>query len=82
MSPARSKKQAVAMNIAAAIQKGKMQAKPGMPGTEMAQNMSSADVGEFAGTPQAGLPQVAPKPPRAKQMRKVRVQSSVTKKAF
>jgi len=78
MSPARSKKQAVAMNIAAAIQKGEMQAKPGMPGTEMAQNMSSADVGEFSGTPQAGLPQVAPKPMPMKKT----VTGAIKRKAF
>lgn len=54
--PSVSKKQQMAARMAAAIQKGKMQAQPATPSTEMAGSMAPADVNEFAGTPQKGLP--------------------------
>ena len=68
--PAVSKNQAIAMNLAQAVQKGQATAQPGSPSAEIAGSMAPSDVAEFASTPQAGLPQrVAPAapvaPPRA-----------------
>jgi hypothetical protein len=54
--PAVSKKQAKMMNIAKAVQAGKTQAQPGSPSAQVAGAMAPADVNEFAGTPQKGLP--------------------------
>jgi hypothetical protein len=70
MSPARSRNQAIAMNIAKAVQQGQTTAKPGSPSAQIAGSMAPSDVADFASTPQAGLPQrVAPAapvaPPRA-----------------
>ena len=59
--PAVSKKQAVAMNIAKAVQQGQATAKPGSPSAQIAGSMAPTDVNEFAGTPQGGLPDVAVK---------------------
>ena len=58
--PAVSKKQAVAMNIAKAVQQGKATAKPGSPSADIAGSMKPSDLNDFAGTPQAGLPTRAP----------------------
>ena len=69
--PAVSKNQAIAMNLAQAVQKGQATAQPGSPSAEIAGSMAPSDVAEFATTPQAGLPKrVAPPaapvaPPRA-----------------
>ena len=68
--PAVSKNQAIAMNLAQAVQKGQATATPGSPSAEIAGSMAPAAVADFAGTPQAGLPKrVAPAapvaPPRA-----------------
>ena len=54
--PAVSKNQAIAMNLAQAVQKGQATAKPGSPSAEIAGSMKPADVADFASTPQAGLP--------------------------
>jgi len=63
MSPARSRNQAIAMNLAQAVQKGQATAKPGSPSAEIAKSMKPSDVADFASTPQAGLPKrVKPKP--------------------
>jgi len=63
MSPARSRNQAIAMNLAQAVQKGQATAKPGSPSAEIAESMKPSDVADFASTPQAGLPKrVKPKP--------------------
>ena len=56
MSPAVSKKQAVAMNIAKAVQRDKATAKTGSPSAEIAKSMKPADLAEFASTPRKGLP--------------------------
>lgn len=61
--PAVSKKQAIAMNIAKAVQKGKATAKPGSPSAEIAGSMKPAALEEFAGTPQKGLPMRVKKTP-------------------
>ncbi len=70
--PAVSKKQAMAMNIAKAVQGGKATATPGSPSAEIAGSMAPSDVADFATTPQKGLPtrvrkpgpkNVAPRPP-------------------
>ena len=53
--PAVSKKQAIAMNIAKAVQQGTT-AKPGSPSAQIAGSMKPADVNEYAGTPQRDLP--------------------------
>jgi hypothetical protein len=60
--PAKSKKQAQAMNIAKAVQQGQATAKPGSPSAQIAQTMKPSDMNEFAGTPQQGLPEQAPAP--------------------
>lgn len=65
--PAVSKKQAIAMNIAKAVQEGKATAKPGSPSAQIARSMKPAVLNEFAGTPQGGLPVRAPKPPGSKE---------------
>jgi len=63
MSPAVSKNQAIAMNLAQAVQKGQATAQPGSPSAEIAGSMKPSDVLDFASTPQAGLPKrVAPAP--------------------
>jgi hypothetical protein len=54
--PAVSKNQAIAMNLAQAVQKGEATAKPGSPSAEIAASMKPSDLTEFASTPQAGLP--------------------------
>ena len=54
--PAVSKKQAIAMNIAKAVQQGQTTAQPGSPSAQIAGSMKPADVNEYAGTPQRGLP--------------------------
>lgn len=58
--PAVSKKQAIAMNIAKAVQQGKATARPGSPSAEIASSMKPSDLNDFASTPQAGLPTRAP----------------------
>lgn len=58
--PAVSKKQAVAMNIAKAVQQGQAPATPGSPSAQIAESMAPTDVNEFAGTPQKGLPMRKP----------------------
>lgn len=60
--PAVSKKQAIAMNIAKAVQQGKATARPGSPSADIAGSMKPGDLNDFAGTPQAGLPTRAPAP--------------------
>ena len=66
MSPARSKNQAIAMNLAQAVQKGKATATPGSPSAQIAGSMAPSDVADFATTPQAGLPKRV-KPPVVKK---------------
>ena len=56
MSPARSRNQAIAMNIAQAVQKGQATAQPGSPSADIAGSMKPSDVADFATTPQARLP--------------------------
>jgi hypothetical protein len=67
--PAKSVNQAIAMNLAQAVQKGQATAQPGSPSAQIAGSMKPSDVADFASTPQAGLPKrVAPPaamPPRA-----------------
>jgi len=86
MSPARSKNQAIAMNLAQAVQKGKATATPGSPSAQIAGSMAPSDVADFATTPQAGLPQRvapaapvapprAPKPPTVKRKPQMRVKN-------
>ena len=65
--PAVSKKKAVAMNIAKAVQQGQATATPGSPSAQIAGSMAPAALDEFAGTPQQGLPMTAPKPPPVKR---------------
>ena len=63
MSPAVSRNQKIAMNLAHAVQTGQATAKPGSPSAQIAKSMKPSDVNEFASTPQAGLPKrVKPKP--------------------
>ena len=71
--PAVSKDQAVAMNIAKAVQEGKATAKPGSASAEIAASMKPSDLSEFAGTPQKGLP---------KKVKKVTVAHKVKQVAF
>jgi hypothetical protein len=54
--PAVSKNQAIAMNLANAVQKGQATAVPGSPSAQIAGSMKPAALSEFAGTPQTGLP--------------------------
>jgi hypothetical protein len=62
--PAVSKNQAIAMNLAQAVQKGQATAQPGSPSAEIAGSMKPSDVADFASTPQAGLPKrVKPQSP-------------------
>ena len=71
MSPAVSRNQAVAMNLAKAVQRGQATAKPGSPSAQIAKSMKPADVAEFASTPQAKLPKrVKPKPVKKARNRK------------
>ncbi len=68
--PAVSKNQAIAMNLAQAVQKGQATAKPGSPSAQIAKSMKSSDLADFTGPIQAGLPKrvKAPaKPPTAKR---------------
>ena len=66
--PAVSKNQAVAMNLAQAVQKGQATAKPGSPSAQIAGSMKPSDVADFASTPQAKLPKrKAAKPPVMKK---------------
>ena len=67
--PAVSKSQAIAMNLAQAVQKGKATAKPGSPSAEIAGSMRPSDVADFATTPQKGLPKKA-KPTKPPVMKK------------
>ena len=76
--PAVSKKQAIAANIAKAVQQGKTTAKAGSPSAQMAASMSPESVGHFAGTPQQGLPMKK----KQTRMRKVHVDDSVKKVSF
>ena len=61
--PSVSRNQAIAMNLAQAVQKGEATAKPGSPSAEIAASMKPADVADFASTPQAGLPKRVKSPP-------------------
>ena len=67
--PAKSKSQAIAMNLAQAVQKGQATAKPGSPSAQIAGSMKPSDVADFASTPQAKLPKrvKAAKPPVMKK---------------
>jgi hypothetical protein len=70
MSPAVSRNQQIAMNLAQAVQKGQATAKPGSPSAEIAASMKPSSLADFAGPIPAGLPKrVAPAapvaPPRA-----------------
>lgn len=65
--PAVSRNQAIAMNLAQAVQKGQVTAKPGSPSAEIAGSMKPSDVAEFASTPQVGLPKRV-KPPAKSPM--------------
>ena len=76
--PAVSKKQAIAANIAKAVQQGKATAKPGTPSAQMAASMSPESMADFAGTPQKGLPTKK----KQTRMRKVHVDAPVKKKSF
>ena len=76
--PAVSKNQAVAANIAKALQQGKATAKPGSPSAQMAASMSPESVGHFADTSQKGLPEKK----KQTRMRKVHVDAPVKKKSF
>lgn len=76
--PAVSKKQAIAANIAKALQQGKATAKPGTPSAQMAASMSPESVGHFADTPQNGLPTKK----KQTRMRKVHVDDPVKKMPF
>jgi hypothetical protein len=74
--PPKSRNQAIAMNLAQAVQKGKAAAKPGSPSAEIAGSMKPSDVADFATTPQAGLPKkVKPKPPVMKKKPGMKVKS-------
>ena len=77
MSPAVSKNQAIAMNLAQAVQKGQATAQPGSPSAEIARSMPPSDVADFASTPQAGLPKrVTPSgPPVMKRKPQMRVKN-------
>jgi len=74
--PAVSKDQAVAMNIAKAIQKGEAKAKPGTASAKIAKSMKPGDLAEFAGTPQARLPE------KKKKLRMINVGKPVKKFKF
>ena len=75
--PSVSRNQAIAMNLAQAVQKGQATAQPGSPSAEIAGSMKPSDVADFASTPQAGLPKRVstaysmvpnnPKPPTVKR---------------
>jgi hypothetical protein len=60
--PAVSKNQAIAMNLAQAVQRGQATAAPGSPSAEIASSMRPSAVDEFAGPIPAGLPKRV-KPP-------------------
>ena len=84
MSPAVSKKQQRFMGMVHATQMGDMSA-PSPEVAQAAQGMSKQSATDFASTPQEGLHMKAPtkpKPMPVKRMRKVRVATSVQKKAF
>ena len=76
--PAVSKNQAIAANIAKAVQQGKATAKPGSPSAQMAASMSPGSMADFAGTPQKGLPEHK----KQRRMRKVHVDEPVKKIPF
>ena len=76
--PSVSKAQAIAANIAKAVQQGKTTAKPGSPSAQMAASMSPESVGHFADTPQKGLPDKK----KQTRMRKVHVDEPVKKMPF
>ena len=73
--PAVSKNQAIAANIAKAVQQGKATAKPGSPSAQMAVSMSPESVGHFADTPQKGLPEKK----KQTRVRKVTVDDRIKK---
>jgi hypothetical protein len=61
--PPKSKNQAVAMNLASAIQKGAVAPKPGTPSAKIAKSMKPGALSDFTGPIPAGLPKkVAPTP--------------------
>ena len=66
--PAKSKAQRRAAGMAAAIQKGEMDPRPGMPSEQMSM-MLPGDLREFAQTEEAELPQRV-RPMGAKKQRK------------
>lgn len=74
--PAKSKAMRKTAGMAEAIQKGEMNPIPGTPSAEMAKSMKSADLKEFASTPEKGLPEH--KRPRVK----VTKTGELHKKAF
>jgi hypothetical protein len=72
MSPSVSKNQAIAMNLAKAVQKGQATAKPGSPSAQIAGSMKPSDVSDFASTPQAGLPKRVAAPPQAPPVKRAK----------
>ena len=60
--PAVSQNQAVAMNMAEAIQEGKIKPKPGTASAEIAKSAKPSDVKEFAGPINKTLPKKVTKP--------------------
>ena len=75
--PAVSKNQAIAMNLAQAVQKGKAVAKPGSPSAEIAGSMKPSALADFAGPIPPGLPKkVKPaKPPVMKKKPAMKVKN-------
>jgi hypothetical protein len=63
MSPSVSRKQAIAMNLANAIQKGEIAPKAGTPSAQIAKSMPPGKMGDFAGPIPAGLPKKVAAPP-------------------
>ena len=81
--PAVSKNQAIAMNLAQAVQKGQATAKSGSPSAQIAKSMKPSDVADFATTPQAGLPKRVKPPVKRKSGLKMKnVGKSVKKMKF
>jgi len=63
--PVVSKNQAVAMNLAHAVQTGQAKAKPGSPSAEIAKSMKPSSLADFTGPAPAGLPKKVAPPPAA-----------------
>jgi|WetSurMetagenome_2_1015567.scaffolds.fasta_scaffold57950_4 hypothetical protein len=61
--PPKSQNQAVAMNLANAIQKGDVAPKPGTPSAEIAKSMKPGALSDFTGPIPAGLPKKVTPPP-------------------